>query len=584
MARHAQSSGKIPAIPAPVRTRGPGDPASGDVIAGRYRLERPIGTGGMATIWEATHLTLNRALAVKFIDIVGPNSSKVRGRFLREARVAAAIRHRNVVDIVDFGTSEDGRPFMAMELLVGQTLAERLEVGPVLSVGESVRIIAKVLSGLGAVHDAGIVHRDLKPENVFLVEDADGIYPKLLDFGVSRAVDPRGELKSVLPTVENAIVGTPQYMSPEQARGLRDLDHRSDIWAVGVMLYELLTGQLPFDSDAVGDIIIQIATADPPAFSMLRPDLAGPVEAVVRKSMARKKQDRYDSARAMRAALLGAVARTASQLKGATARLSRPQVLSDSDLAPVAAKELLDAVGDAYEEGDSGLIDFSAHLDQVGGPEPAASPRPPPPPPRISRPDPFTAPTGAADETGEMPQVDVEAFARKPPIALFAVLGLVTVAAIGGVAWWATSGEPDPVEPTATVAEPTAPTPAEPAAPEPPPPVSLALSEVPEGAEVRIDGVPQEGAGPWELPRDDAEHRIEVRMEDGRSWEETHVASADGSYAVEIPPPPRPAAGRPGTSRRVRRPGRGRATPSQRSTPPRSTQRQGGNLMRDPGF
>ncbi|MCZ7680636.1 MAG: serine/threonine protein kinase [Sandaracinaceae bacterium] len=143
------------------------------------------------------------------------------------------------------GTDEDGRPFMVMELLVGRPLSARLEVAPAVGVEEAVGIMARVLSGLAAVHDAKIIHRDLKPENVFLVEDEEGVSPKLLDFGVSRALDSRGGLQSVLPTVENAIVGTPHYMSPEQARGLRTVDHRSDLWSAGVMLFELLTGTLP---------------------------------------------------------------------------------------------------------------------------------------------------------------------------------------------------------------------------------------------------------------------------------------------------------------------------------------------------
>src|SRR5688500_1052208 len=203
---------------------GPDEVQPGDVVADRYRLEQPIGTGGMATIWEATHLALNRSIALKFIAVPGSSPAKIRARFLREARVAAAVRHRNVVDILDFGTTDDGHPFMAMELLVGTTLADRMDEDDPLSVAEAVRILAQILSGLAAVHDAGIVHRDLKPENIFLARDADGMVPKLLDFGVSRAIDPTSELKSVLPTVENAIVGTPQYMSPEQARALPSID------------------------------------------------------------------------------------------------------------------------------------------------------------------------------------------------------------------------------------------------------------------------------------------------------------------------------------------------------------------------
>ncbi len=314
----------------------------------------------MATIWEGTHLTLNRPIALKFVEL-GPNTSKMRARFLREARVAAAVRHRNVVDIVDFGTTDDGRPFMVMELLVGSTLAERLDSGPPMSVAESVRVMARVLSGLAAVHDAGVIHRDLKPENIFLVEDADGTYPKLLDFGVSRAMDPHGELTSVLPTVENAIVGTPQYMSPEQARGLRSLDHRSDLWSAGVILFELLTGVLPFQGDAVGDIIVQIATHKPPEFGSLRPDLVGPLELVVKRAMERRPEQRFQSAREMRSALLSAVAQTAAAMRDAAHR-APSRIDSISDAPPSDVRELFDAVGDAYEPGDSSEIEISHEL------------------------------------------------------------------------------------------------------------------------------------------------------------------------------------------------------------------------------
>ncbi len=265
----------------------------------------------MATVWEATHLALNRRVAVKLVHLPGVSPSQARDRFLREARVAAAVRHRNVVDILDFGTDEDGRPFMVMELLVGRPLSARLEVAPAVGVEEAVGIMARVLSGLAAVHDAQILHRDLKPENVFLVEDEEGVCPKLLDFGVSRALDSRGGLESVLPTVENAIVGTPHYMSPEQARGLRTVDHRSDLWSAGVMLFELLTGTLPFDDPAPGDVIIRIATSAPPSLSSVRPELEGPLEQLVQRALSRAPSDRFPTARAMHAALLEAAAQVA---------------------------------------------------------------------------------------------------------------------------------------------------------------------------------------------------------------------------------------------------------------------------------
>ncbi|MBZ0121425.1 MAG: serine/threonine protein kinase, partial [Sandaracinaceae bacterium] len=289
-----------------------GELRAGIRIGDRYRLERRIAEGGMSVVWEATHLTLDRTVAVKFLDVFGRRAEEARERFLREARLVAAIRNRHVVDVIDFGTEPGGRPYMVMERLEGMTLAQRMERDPALTVGEVIEIIASVLTGLSAVHEAGIVHRDLKPENVFLVEDADGVSPKILDFGVSRAIE--GELESVMPTLENAIVGTPQFMSPEQARGLRDIDHRTDLWSTGVMLFELLTGVLPFDAEVVGDILVRIATQEAPDLESLRPDLGEPFASVVRKALCRDRDRRWASAREMRGALLVAASETELRL------------------------------------------------------------------------------------------------------------------------------------------------------------------------------------------------------------------------------------------------------------------------------
>jgi serine/threonine-protein kinase len=546
------------------------------VIAERYRLVRPIGTGGMATIWEATHLALNRSVAVKFVDIVGRHTASVRDRFLREARVAAAVRHRNVVDIIDFGTTEEGRPYMAMELLVGRTLADVMNRGPVLTVAASVRVVARMLSGLAAVHDAGIVHRDLKPENVFLVEDADGTYPKLLDFGVSRAVDPGGELESVLPTHENAIVGTPQYMSPEQARGLKGLDHRSDIWSAGVILYELMTGEMPFDAEAVGDVIIQIATEDPIPFSTLRPDLAGPLDDVIGRAMKKNPAERFQTARDMRAALLAAAAQTAAELQGPDVGRSA----ADTEHAPpdlgaptVAADELLSAVGDAYEPGDSGLLDFSEQL-HVLGHEPISGLRLVPPG-AVTQ-----GATGPHDSLGELHDIAPRPRGRGLAIAI----GATTILAIGavGIAYY-TRARPSSNEIRATEL-PHAPAVAEGHVSEPPvSPVAITLRGVPEGAQVTVDGRPVSGDS-LTLPRDDAAHAIVVRRDD-QSWEATHVASADGTYDVTFPevadvnPVAAPTVEAPVATRPQgrRRPGRGRAGA-------RCETGSATGLMRNPGF
>src|SRR5690606_16234190 len=189
---------------------------------------------------------------------VGTGSQQLAERFLEEAKLAAGLRHRHVVDILDFGVTPDGKPFMVMELLEGQSLADRYNDGPAVTDWELLEIVAMTLSGLAAVHDAGILHRDVKPENIFLVQDADGIFPKLLDFGISRGFGAVGRV-----TRTGVVVGTPQYMSPEQARGKKDLDARSDLFSVGVVLYEGLAGEVPFDSENPGDVLIAVATEDP---------------------------------------------------------------------------------------------------------------------------------------------------------------------------------------------------------------------------------------------------------------------------------------------------------------------------------
>src|SRR5690606_30027952 len=210
-------------------------PAEGLVIAGRYELEALIGEGGMARVWRAKDLTLQRLVAVKFLFLREDRDRRTMvDRFLREARIAAAVRHPNVVDLLDFGTTEEGRPFMVMELLAGESLEARLSRQPTLTLEELVRIAAGILDGLAAVHKAGIVHRDLKPDNVFLLDDDGEVRPKLLDFGVSRETSATSGRRSALTTNDGYLVGTPEYMSPEQARGLRDVDWRTDIYSAGV--------------------------------------------------------------------------------------------------------------------------------------------------------------------------------------------------------------------------------------------------------------------------------------------------------------------------------------------------------------
>ena len=293
----------------------------------------------MASVWSGVHETIGRPVAVKFIHAKGPNAEVTIARFMQEARIAAAVQHRFVVDIFDFGQTEKGEPYMVMELLNGEALSDRMTRGPPMPLKSFVRVITQTLSGLDAVHNAGIVHRDLKPENVYLLHDADGLFPKLLDFGISRSEESFAGEKATRLTKEGTLLGTPWYMSPEQVRG-RHVDGRSDIYSVGVIMYEALTGQLPFDAEAVGDLLVKIATTDAAPVHALRPDLPRPLSDIIAKAMARDPADRYDNSLSMRIALQAledALPETAFTVVIERAPSEPPRELGSGELLPAGA-------------------------------------------------------------------------------------------------------------------------------------------------------------------------------------------------------------------------------------------------------
>jgi eukaryotic-like serine/threonine-protein kinase len=238
---------------------------AGTVIAGRYRLVAPLSRGGMGSVWRAEHLSLGSPIAVKLIDADLVEHDEPRARFEQEARAAAALRSPNVVQILDHGVDKE-LPFIVMELLDGESLAARLHRLGSIPAAHLVRIFQDVARAIKKAHDLGIVHRDLKPDNIFLVKNEDQEIAKILDFGIAKAQNPLGEWKGGTRT--GALIGTPQYMSPEQAQGL-SVDKSCDLWALGVIAFECLCGRLPFPSEKPGELILQICVRPIPVPSQV---------------------------------------------------------------------------------------------------------------------------------------------------------------------------------------------------------------------------------------------------------------------------------------------------------------------------
>lgn len=267
--------------------------APGTVLADKYRLESVLGTGGMGTVYQAQHLALNAPVAVKVIDREVDEGDVALARFMLEAQSAASLRSPHVVQILDYGM-EGKRPFMVMEMLEGEPLASRIKRLGRLTPHETFRVISHISRAVSKAHEADIIHRDLKPDNVFLVHNEGDEIAKVLDFGVAKVeatqLDKEGHTRT------GSLLGTPYYMSPEQAQGNKDIDARSDLWALGVIAFECMTGKRPFSSDGLGDLVLQICIRDIPIPSKVVPVPLG-FDEWFKKACSRDPDTRFQTAR-----------------------------------------------------------------------------------------------------------------------------------------------------------------------------------------------------------------------------------------------------------------------------------------------
>jgi serine/threonine protein kinase len=280
----------------------------GTRLAERYVLGELVGGGGMAQVYRGVHEFLGLPVAIKVLTSACAEVPSVVERFFREARASSAVRHENVVEINDFGESESGRPFMVMELLEGEDLGVTLQREGPLPWDRARPILLQLLAALEAAHDRAVIHRDIKPENVFRISRmGNDDFVKVLDFGIAKVLADAGSQVQTL-TLEGKVIGTPTYMAPEQCVGL-PVDARSDLYAVGVLAYEMLTGRPPFDSEEPAQLMFCHVHEDVPAMAMVAPGVRVErrTEQVIGRALRKHPKDRYRSAREFADALLSDV-------------------------------------------------------------------------------------------------------------------------------------------------------------------------------------------------------------------------------------------------------------------------------------
>ena len=437
------------------------DLAPGDRV-GEYEVAGKLGQGAFGTVFQAVHPVIGKEVAIKVLARRFSVDPEMVSRFIAEARAVNQIRHRHIIDIFSFGKLDDGRQYYVMEYLDGEPLDALLDREKQIPIASALSILRAIAKALDAAHAKGIAHRDLKAENVFLGRDSDGgVFPKLLDFGIAKLMGSEEALKHKTRT--GAPIGTPYYMSPEQCRG-KDVDHRTDIYAFGVLVYLMLTGVYPFDADDYMSILMKQITEEPSAPSTLNADLTPAIDDAVAWMMKKDPVDRPPDLRtAMKALEQAAAAAGLSSTPTAGWDIASSPSLKPYETQPVAT----------------------------------------------ATPQPTRALRGVATPTGDLPP------ARRGKLPMFAI-GALAAAAIGVVVVFATRGRGDHEKPSPPpVTQPAPPAPAPPApAPAPvkqlevvppeeaPQTVIITITGVPEGTEVFAGGMTVGAApGPVQLPR-----------------------------------------------------------------------------------
>ena len=396
------------------------------VVAERFKLARMIGRGGMGSVWQATDLRLNTICALKFIEGEMANVAEAHSRFQREAQAAAQLRSPHVVQIFDHGVWQ-GNPYIAMELLEGEDLGKRIAKyeGERLPSAVVNAVVQQVCRALSKAHVAGVVHRDLKPDNIFLVNDDDREIVKILDFGVAKST---GQAIDGSNTKTGAMLGTPYYMSPEQAQGIKSVDSRSDLWSLAVIVFRCLTGRLPFESEALGDLLLKIIINPIPIPSSCNSALPLSFDVWWAKAADRNPQNRFQTAKAFAESL--ALALGQSSVTDVTDR-SRLMRQAAGGATAVMSNDMLNNAANTPGQQTTAMVTPNPmmntpqhHLQQ---PPMMQTPQ------NLQNPHAYPASTTGSPVAGTFPGIEPGTHLPKkgPPVALFVGVGVLALVGLG---------------------------------------------------------------------------------------------------------------------------------------------------------
>src|SRR4051812_6742258 len=328
---------------------------------GNYNITAKLGEGGMGVVYLAEHPVIGRKVALKAIHPELSRNPEVVSRFITEAKSVNQVGNEHIVEIYDFGNTSDGEFYFIMEFLQGESLADKLKRERFFPAARALQVAAQVADALAASHSHGIIHRDLKPENIFLISRGSQVdFVKVLDFGLAKLT--QGEEKVTHKTRTGSVMGTPYYMAPEQCEGKATIDHRADLYSLGVILFEMLTGRVPFGGEGYGEIIVKHITVPPPSARSLNPQLTAAHEAILQRSLAKSRDDRFASMVEFRTAMLDPVRYLASA-----------PALPSRATSAVTAVEKQGAVPTAADDEVSGQVVFGAPdaAPEPAGPQPS---------------------------------------------------------------------------------------------------------------------------------------------------------------------------------------------------------------------